>query len=68
MTPTTPFLATLLAFTDALAERHRRLREDSDRGLSTLEWSVLGLGIFLAAVAIIAVFNLAIDARTSQIQ
>jgi Flp pilus assembly protein TadG len=48
-------------------QRLRRLRR-SDTGASTLEMVVIGLGLFLAATAVIAIITRAIMSRAEQIQ
>lgn len=61
-------LATLLSLGSALADRHRQLREDPDRGALSIEQVIMGLGLLLAATALIAVITLAVTTRSAQIQ
>lgn len=56
------FIATLLTFKD----RALGVRDDED-GFSTLEWVVIGLGVFVAATLAVGVIAAAINGRLSQI-
>lgn len=47
--------------------RMRESRKD-EQGVGTLEYVIIGLGLFLAATAAILVFRGAIDARLDQIR
>jgi hypothetical protein len=59
---TAALIATLLTFKDRLDG----VRED-EAGFTTLEWVVIGLGVFLAATLAVGVIAAAISGRLAQI-
>lgn len=61
------YLTLLTTLLGATTDRMRRLRRD-ESGASTLEMVVIGLGLFLAATAVIAIITRAIMSRAEQIQ
>ena len=63
----TKIYAVLVAFVIASQVKMREARRD-ERGLGTLEMVVLGLGLFLAATALIVVITQAITTRSDQIK
>lgn len=50
-----------------LARARAKALADDEAGFSTLEWIVIGLGVFTAAGLAVAVIANAITSRTSQI-
>jgi hypothetical protein len=63
----TKIYAVLVAFVIASQVKMKEARRD-ERGLGTLEMVVLGLGLFLAATALIIVVTAAITTRSDQIK
>ena len=63
MAPYLHLLTTLLA---AARSRLAQARDD-DRGASTLEMVIIGLGLFLVATAVVAIITNAIMSRANQI-
>lgn len=63
----TKIYAVLVAFVIASQVKMKEARRD-ERGLGTLEMVVLGLGLFLAATALILVITAAITTRSDQIK
>lgn len=48
-----------------IARMHQRKKDE--RGIGTLEYVVIGLGLFLLAGALIAVITMAVNSRMNQI-
>ena len=61
------YLTLLTTLLGAGTDRLLRLRHD-ESGASTLEMVVIGLGLFLAATAVIAIITRAVMSRAEQIQ
>ena len=72
MTPLVALHLMLLTLTDrtrtGLATRRRQLLAERDAGLSTLEITVIALGLFLLAGVVVAVLTGATQSRLDQIQ
>ena len=61
------YLTLLTTLIGGGTDRLRRLHR-SEEGASTLEMVVIGLGLFLAATAVIAIITRAVMSRAEQIQ
>ena len=72
MTPLVALHLTLLTLTDrtrtGLASRRRQLLAERDAGLSTLEITIITLGLFLIAGIAVAVLSGATQSRLDQIR
>jgi hypothetical protein len=72
MTPLVALHLALLTLTDrtrtGLATRRRQLLAESEAGLSTLEITIIALGLFLLAGVAVAVLTGATQSRLDQIQ
>jgi hypothetical protein len=72
MNPLVALHLALLSLTDrartGLSTRRQRLLEDRDAGLSTLEITIIALGLFLIAGVAVVVITGAAQTRLDQIQ
>ena len=72
MTPIVALHRALLTLTDrtrtGLAVRRRHLLTEREAGLSTLEITIIALGLFLLAGVVVAVLTGATQSRLDQIQ
>ena len=64
----TPLIATLLALSGALRDRHRAVRAQPERGSVSIEQVIITLALLGIAVALVAVIANAVTSRSSQIQ
>ena len=61
-----PYLQLLTTLITVARTRLQQVRDD-DRGVSTLEMVIIGLGLFLVATAVVAIITNAIMSRANQI-